>query len=235
MKIACLGAAPSSRLLAPFNDPSWEIWACSPPNWDLPRVDAWFELHTLDRKFLPHNQPWVNVITKHPRVYIAYPDQRLPNGIVYPIAELVEKYGRDFFTSSLAYMLALAIEQKPEVIGMWGVDMSANEEYSQQRPGCKFFMREAQLAGIKVVTAPQSDIATWAPLYGYQEFSPMWAKQKVRANELKERVQKAEAKKAQAENEILVLRGALDDMQYITNTYCPTEYGPPLPKGLGRD
>lgn len=234
-KIAVMGSAPSSRLLAPFHDPSWEIWSCSPPNHDLPRVDAWFELHNLDRKFIPSNQPWLNKITQHPRVYIAYPDQRLPHGILYPAAEMVEKYGTDFFTSSIAYMLAFAIEQKPEVIGMWGVDMAANEEYNQQRPGCKFFMREARKAGIKVITAAQSDIDVPTPLYGYQEFSPMWAKQKVRKKELQERMAGAEQRKAQAELESNVLRGALDDLQYQFNTWNPTAYGPQLPKGLGRD
>src|SRR5713226_4715918 len=46
LKIAMIGTAPSSRMLAPFNDPSWKIWACSPGNMNaLPRVDTWFELH----------------------------------------------------------------------------------------------------------------------------------------------------------------------------------------------
>jgi hypothetical protein len=29
-KIAVMGSAPSSVALAPFGDPSWEIWGCSP-------------------------------------------------------------------------------------------------------------------------------------------------------------------------------------------------------------
>src|SRR5580698_10373126 len=47
LKVAMIGTAPSSRMLAPFNDPSWKIWACSPGNMNtLPRVDVWFELHS---------------------------------------------------------------------------------------------------------------------------------------------------------------------------------------------
>ena len=45
-------------------------------------------------------------------------------------------------------MLAMAIEQKPEAIGIWGVDMSADEEYSHQRPGCHYFIQRAQELGI---------------------------------------------------------------------------------------
>src|SRR5882724_13388828 len=47
LKIALIGTAPSSRMLAPYNDPSWTIWACSPGNMNaLPRVNVWFELHS---------------------------------------------------------------------------------------------------------------------------------------------------------------------------------------------
>src|SRR3981189_2150960 len=47
LKVALIGTAPSSRMLAPYNDPSWKIWACSPGNMNvLPRVDVWFELHS---------------------------------------------------------------------------------------------------------------------------------------------------------------------------------------------
>ena len=46
LKVAIVGTAPSSRLLAPFNDPSWQIWVCSPGNMNtVPRVDVWFEIH----------------------------------------------------------------------------------------------------------------------------------------------------------------------------------------------
>lgn len=226
MKIACLGAAPSSRLLAPFNDPNWEIWACSPPNFDLPRVDAWFEPHNLDRKWIPANKPWCEVLERHPRVYVSYPDPRIPHGIVYPINEMLAKYGHDFFRSTVSYMMALAIEYKPEEIGLWGVDMSASEEYDHQRPGLKFFKREGEKLGIKMTAAPQSDIYMPAPLYGYYEFSPLWAKQKARRIELNQRVQNAEQTIERMERERDILRGALDDMRYMDNTYCPTYYMP---------
>jgi hypothetical protein len=229
MKIAVLGAAPSSRLLAPFNDLSWEIWACSPPNYDLPRVDAWFEVHSLERKFsMAGNQPWVQKLKQHPRVYVNAVDplrkDHLPLSVPYPIEKMVAKYGRWFFTSSLAYMLAMAIDYKPEVIGLWGVDMSASEEYGYQRAGCHFFIREAAALGIQVVAPPQSDILCPVPLYGFKEQSPMFWKQKVGRKELRERVARCENQIAQADNEMKVLRGAMDDMNYIENTYDPLKY-----------
>jgi hypothetical protein len=226
MKIAVMGSAPSSRLLAPFGDPNWEIWACSPPNYDLPRVDAWFEMHSLDRKFsMPQNGPWVQKIMQHPRVYLAQPDERMPNGIVYPFDQMQKQFGDFFWTSTIAYMLAFAISHKPEKIGLWGIDMSAAEElYTHQRPACHYFIQEAQRAGIEVVAAPQSDVMNPPPRYGYKEFTRMWNKQKARKQELKERLAHAEQAKMKAEAEALVFRGALDDIDYVNNTYCPVAF-----------
>src|SRR5512143_2413950 len=46
LKVALIGTAPSSRMLAPYNDPSWKIWACSPGNMNaIPKADVWFEIH----------------------------------------------------------------------------------------------------------------------------------------------------------------------------------------------
>jgi hypothetical protein len=226
MKIAVMGSAPSSRLLAPFGDPGWEIWACSPPNYDLPRIDAWFEMHNLDRKFShPGNGPWVQKLLTHPRVYIAKPDSRMPNGIVYPLPPMLERFGRYFFTSTIAYMLAFAISLKPEKIGLWGIDMSAAEElYTHQRPACHFFIREAQKAGIEVVAAPQSDVMNPPPLYGFKEFTRMWNKQKARKEELKGRAANAHQQIEKHMAELRTFQGALDDIDYVNNTYDPVAF-----------
>jgi hypothetical protein len=222
-----MGAAPSSRTLGPFHDMSWEIWACSPPNYDLPRVDAWFEVHSLRRKMTPQNEPFFNVLKKHPRVYLNGADplkNMIPNHIDYPIDYMVAKHGRWFFSSSLAYMMALAIEQKPEVIGLWGVDMSATEEYGYQRAGCHYFIKYAADHDINVIAPPESDILCPHPLYGFKEQSPMFWKQRVREKELKDRIAKAEHTVNSANQEIMVLRGAIDDLNYINNTYDPLRF-----------
>lgn len=226
MKIALMGSAPSSRMLGPFNDQEWEIWSCSPPNYDLPRVDAWFELHSLDRKLgIPANQPYIETILRHPRVYIVQKDVRFPNAIEFPWRDLVREFGSDFFSSSLSWMMAQAITMKPDKIGLWGIDLSATEEYERQRPGLKFFIREARQRGIQVYAPPQSDIMTPSPLYGVKEHTHFWGKEKARREELEARYTKAAEQKKNAEREMLIFQGALDDMQYISNTYDGVEWG----------
>ena len=221
MKIAIMGSAPSSRKLAPFNDLEWEVWSCSPPNFDLPRVDAWFELHELKRKFEhKQNGPYINTLINHPRVYVTQPDPRLPNALQFPWGKILNEYGPYWLTSSIALMMAYAIlVKKPTKIGLWGVDMAATEEYSFQRPGCWYFIEKAREAGIEVCIPPQSDLLAPVPVYGLREFWPMWHKLNARRKELEERLSVAERAEDGASRDALVLKGALDDLRYSQNTW----------------
>jgi hypothetical protein len=208
--------------LAPFGDPTWEIWACSPQNFSAPRVDAWFELHSLDRKWVAGNEPYIQVLQKHPRVYIAVPDERLPNGIIYPRDEILESYPKlhhGMFSSSCAWMLAFALTQKPEEIGMWGIDMAAGDEYEYQRPGCHYFMGIAEAAGIKIHVPPQSDILEVHPMYGYKEQWRSYWKMRARQEEIQGRISAIENKMAKMHDERLQLSGAMQSMVYENNTW----------------
>ena len=126
-KIALVGSAPSSVRLAPYHDPSWEIWGCSPGVYGVAaRVDAWFELHRYEPGqtwFSPEYCQWM---AKFPGpVYMSEVRIEIPNSQVLPVEALVEKYGPYFFTSSLSWMFAMAIEAGATTIGLWGVDMAA--------------------------------------------------------------------------------------------------------------
>lgn len=225
MKIALLGGAPSSCQLAPWNDDTWEIWACSPGNWNSPRVDAWFEMHSLDRKDCQGNEPYIHALRTHPRVYVSKLDARLPNAILYPFDEVVPNYGgrfvQSFMQSTVSYMAAMAISQlrKDDYLGVWGIDMAAESEYDYQRPGVHFFFNEAQKRDIQIVAPPQSDILEPLPLYGYKEHYPMYWRQKARKIELQQRLREAEQKEAEARNTVIAMRGAIGDINYTNNTY----------------
>ncbi len=223
MKIALLGAAPSSKDFAPYSDVNWEIWACSPPNYTAPRVDAWFELHSIDRK-MQHaaNAPYISILQQHPRVYVAARHPAIPNAIPYPKDEVLKEFapfGNYFMTSSLAWMFAMAIMQKPEMIGLWGVDMSATEEYGYQRAGCHFLISWARKCGIDVYAPPQSDILQPIPLYGFKEQTRMFWKQKARREELMGRLDATISHQERLEKERLIFQGAIDDMNYVDNTW----------------
>jgi hypothetical protein len=228
VKIALLGSAPSSKWLAPFNDPGWEIWSCSPANMDLPRSDYFFEIHALDttlreaqyREVQPgQKMAFIDYCKQHPAVYMQEKRPEFPGSIVYPKDEMFGKFGPYFFTSSLAYMLALAIDKKPEAIGLFGVDMSAADEYGQQRPGCHYFIQEAQRANIDLVVPFESDILQPPPPYGYRESSRQWWKMNTRWKELYGKQSAIDQKIAELQHQRTVLAGALDDVQYVCNTF----------------
>lgn len=226
-KIALVGTAPSSRMLAPYNDRSWEIWACSPGNADvLPRVDAFFEFHSI--AVLEKDSTWTPFLSwlcMQPRVYLQALDPRFKGAIAFPKDEMIEKFGPYFFSSSLAWMAALAIDNKPEAIGFWGVDMTANDEYGYQRAACQHFIQLARERGIEVIVPPESDLDRPLGLYGYRELSLMWQKLKLKDNEYAARIQHLDQIIDNAEKERMGLHCGRDVLDYVMQTWTGEDNG----------
>ena len=221
-KIALIGSAPSSVGLAPYNDPNWQVWGCSPGSYGVippGRSDAFFELHRYEP-----GQPWFSegyckFLSEHKRLIVSGPDPRLPNAEVLDVKKLVSKYGPYFFTSSLAWMVAMAIEEGATTIGLWGVDMSATEEYGYQRAGLQFFAMLCKSLGIELGIPPESDLLQPPPLYGVCEQNHEWIKALQRQREFDQRIAAAEARKNEAQQELMFMQGAKDDLKYVQNTF----------------
>jgi hypothetical protein len=219
-RIALIGSAPSSVNLAPWADASWDIWGCSPGAWPhVKRANRWFELHRWEDK------PWFSVeyvnfmrAISGP-VYMITPVPEIPNSVKYPKDEMLSAFGPWFFTSTLSWMFALAITEGATEIGLWGVDMSAQEEWNFQRSGCHFFIDKAKALGIKVTVPVESDLLRPPPLYGFSEATPMYGKLRARMTELEARKQDAIRREAVAHDERLFLQGAIDDLQYFLHTW----------------
>lgn len=250
MKIALVGSAPSSVKLAPYGDASWLIWGCSPGVYfQAPRVDMWYELHRWEPPVIgkPEQQvPWFSPeyclwmsMLKCP-VYMLEHVPQIPTSTKLPWQDLVKKYGHFFFTSSLAWMCAMAIEaiklnrklieeKDPRAfpvgpdgdqIGFWGVDMAADEEqYTGQKSGCQFFATLAASLNIRIFTPPESDLMIPRPLYGVSETSHRHIKLLSRSKELQQRQAHADQMLQRAQLESYFVRGAIDDMKYHLNTW----------------
>ena len=181
-------------------------------------MDAWFEIHHYTPED-PKKSGMVETYLKwlrelpHP-IYMMehYPD--IPTSIKYPKDEVYKAFGEYFYTSSIAWMLALAILQNPEEIGLWGVDMAAREEYGYQRSGCHHFITLARIRGIKITVPLSSDLLRPEPEYGLREPSVLVTKMVARKNELEGRLRNASAQIESATREQLFLQGALDDLDY---------------------
>ena len=158
-RIAILGCATPTLALAPFENPEWTILAGGQLQPAVLNWDEWFEIHNPD--FLPapfqKHLDWLAEQVKP--VNIMRPTKFIPNGVVFPWEKYVKKYGKEFFTSTAAWMMAEAIERKPIEIGLYGIEMSTEGEYHFQRPGLRFFKWIAEnLHGITVTIPPESDL-----------------------------------------------------------------------------
>src|SRR5882672_9672376 len=222
LKIAMIGTAPSSRMLAPYTDPSWKIWACSPGNMNaLPRVDVWFELHSnlLWPEHESYGKPYIEWL-KLQKFPIYMQDQSLvPNATVFPKDELVAEFGDDFFTSSFAWMMALAMQQGATEIALYGIDMASRDEYIRQRPGFFFFRHLAKLRGVKISAPHESDIMQSPALYAYVDSTPFGRKIMARRQEVSGRIGGMTQQRDQLTNSITYLQGAMEDLDYFESIW----------------
>lgn len=171
-KAAIVGFASSSRLKAPYNDQAWEIWGENQLYRFVPRATRWFEMH-------PHTGPHSYLAdavpnTDYPKwlsecpipLYMLSHVPEFPNSITYPLQQMIEEFGlsdmrpdaavKGYFHSSVDYMLALAISEGFEEIGVWGVDMTHDTEYAYQKPSGSFWLGVARGRGIKVTLPVES-------------------------------------------------------------------------------
>ncbi len=237
LKIALIGTAPSSRMLAPFNDPSWTIWACSPGNMNvLPRVDVWFELHGNLHwpECQSYGAPYIEWLRRLTIPVMMQNTQYVPNAVVFPMEQMVNEFGRDFFTSSFAWMMAKAISDGAKEIALYGIDMASRDEYILQRPGFYFFKHMAESRGIKVSAPNESDIMQPPGLYGYSEVTPFGRKLLARNTELKARLDQMRAERDKLSHNITYLEGAVEDLDYVSSIWMGVGSSSPLPIG-GQD
>lgn len=236
-KVAILGTAPSSRMLAPFSDPSWTIWGTSPGNGGdpnsgnpnaLPRLaDAWIEMHANflwpEYKHLYGEAyvKWINEKEFPTAAPIDIPQYKtlFPKAKLFPWQELVREFGPYFFTSTFSWAMAFAIRQGVKEIGLFGIDMSSKNEYIAQRPGGQHFMLEAEKRGIKLNIPYESDLLQPPPLYGIHDSTPMGRKAASRKQEIEGRIAQCDQAIAQATGQKTFLMGALEDLEYHSNIW----------------
>lgn len=224
LKIALIGTAPSSRMLAPYNDPSWKIWACSPGNMNtLPRADAWFEIHAnlLWPECKHYGEPYIEWLKKL-QIPVYMQNQLLvPNALTFPKDELIKEFGPFFFTSSFAWMMAFAMQQGAKEIALYGIDMASHDEYIVQRQGAYYFFTEAAKRGIKIWAPNESDIMQAPGLYGYSDVSQFGRKTLARRSELAQRIQAAKQDLAQHD---AIRANKAADLRYLEGAYEDTTY-----------
>lgn len=156
--VAMVGFSSNHRHLTPFDDPNIQIWGLNrlhQQDW-FTRSDRMFQLHPIkylqkciglsdgDRK----HYEWLT--QEHPfPIYTQKKYDEFPASVKYPIWEMRQKYG-NFFTSTLAYMMALALHEGYNHFELYGFDMEANTEYKHQRDSTEYYIGLAEGLGCDV-------------------------------------------------------------------------------------
>jgi len=241
-KIAICGFAASSRMLAPFDDSEWEIWILNQLNRHVPRATRHWDIHS---NWMSENVEG----TDHPGylaecgipVYMTKTEPSIPTSIRYPIERVIEKVaGIDYFTSTVAFMLGLAIlnidEQverelngspvperfsdareavaaayQQHSIGIYGIDLIVGTEYDFQKSCVEYMLGLANARGITIVLPPQCALLKQRWRYGY-ETEP--ANELIKMSELKRRGEALENERSQLIAKLQTIDGARQESQY---------------------
>lgn len=150
-KVAIVAKGGTSAL-APFRDESWEIWGM--PWISYPRVTRLFEVHEEGALSPEFDADWrAKAFPRYDGVPLYAVRSRLhisPSTVELDVAALLSLAPVPYFENSIAYMLAQAVLEQVDVIGLWGVHMRGIREYEAERPSVTYLIGLAQGRGIEV-------------------------------------------------------------------------------------
>mgnify|MGYP001043726145 CR=1 FL=1 len=171
--VAIVGSHPKTSRDFNFDRTDCDIWAFNEAlktDW-CKRADGIFQIHkpiiwrSRTNKNDPDHYKWLQEQNES-IVYMIDQYQDVPKSEKYPLDEIIKKFwnAEKYFTSSVAYALALAIYKGYGKIEIYGVEMETGTEYGHQRVGVAYWIGFAEGQGIEIDF--HGSIFN-APLYGY--------------------------------------------------------------------
>lgn len=227
-KVCIVGYAENSRHLAWYDDPDCEIWGVNQLYRFIPRADRWFQIHkdwNTPSKWAAGTdlKKWIKEEAQIP-VYMTEVDPELPNSVAFPVDWVKQQLDlqtiengkviadHDYFTSTIAFMMALAIAEGFEEIGIYGIDLIIGREYFFEKACVEFYMGIAHAKGIAVHRPDNSALLWQSHRYGYQD-GPNYGfygleKLQVRSGQIKKQV-------TQLRDETMTLQGRIDEAEFV--------------------
>jgi hypothetical protein len=171
-KVCLVGYAENSRHMAWWDDPDCEIWAVNQLYRFIPRADRWFQIHHnwRESKYWAEGANLEEWLAACPiPVYMIGREPDVPNSVPYPKAWVKEQLGlHEYFTSTIAFMLGLAIAEGFETVGMYGIDQIIGREYHFEKACTEFFFGIMHGKGIKYCLPETSAVLWQSHTYGYE-------------------------------------------------------------------
>lgn len=215
-KVCIVGYAENSRHLAWFNDPDTEIWGVNQLYRFIPRADRWFQIHHdwQDAAKWATGANLVEWITEaRCPVYMIDRQPDMPMTLPFPKEWVKQQLGsHEYFTSSIAMMLALAIAEGFEHIGIYGIDLIVGREYQFEKACVEYYLGMAHAKGIEYHLPENAALLWQSHTYGYEK-EPNYGffgldNLKVRASDLHKTV-------AHCRDKVHILQGHLEEAELV--------------------
>ena len=217
-KVAIVGFASSSRDLAPYHDPAYEMWGLNQAYEHFQRSpDRWFEIHRPEAQEDPAVPTYLEDLKKIAcPVYMIDVDPAIPTSVRFPLERVCEHMPlthQRYFTATMGYMIALAIAEGFETIGLYGVDCATGTEYEQQKACVESWLSLAMGRGIEVIIPPTSALFKSPFLYGYE--APKAFPRVLHASEqfLKDRISTYKVRSNETLANLHRMEGAVDELE----------------------
>lgn len=174
-KVGLLGSTDSLRF-APWDDPSWTLVAhpCARPR--CKREPNWyFDMHRPEcfrvekKQWNPAYYTWLKRLQTPIFMQEEWAD--IPMAVRYPFERVEAEFassatGTLFATNHCAFMMALAMMEGVEQIGLWGCQYAGSERGTQRESLIYWIARFEQYGGRIVMPRTYNTLMT-QPLYGY--------------------------------------------------------------------
>lgn len=184
--LALVGMGQSSASFAPYDDTDVELWAMNETHlygW-MKRATRWFQIHAreiwtreLSGRGEPGHTKWLMENPWNIPIYMRFHNEEVPNSIEYQLQDMVDEFFGNFhrgwgetkqkyFTSSFAYMMAMALHEKFERIELYGLDFHSGTDFGKQRECALFWIGMAMGRGVDVWVSHNSELLV-GELYGF--------------------------------------------------------------------
>ena len=184
--VAIVGYSITSCSHAPYDDERVEIWTLNEAH-EMPwmkRFTRHFQMHK--REYFERDVTirgntdhlaWLKEEHDFP-IYMQYVEEDIPASVKYPLydihkklmsnVEVGEEKNKKYFTSTMSFMIALAIYEGFERIEIYGVELGDEAEYIHQKACVEFWLGQACARGIDLYFPEYCKLLD-APLYAYEK------------------------------------------------------------------
>tara|TARA_R100000808_G_scaffold18710_1_gene40911 strand:- start:5229 stop:6239 length:1011 start_codon:yes stop_codon:yes gene_type:complete len=205
-EVCIFGYAEETRNLVFELPDSVEVWGINMAHMflgDKRKAQRWLQIHPRD--WSSQGQPATGYWGRprahfeflqrfEGKIIMSYDEPDLPQSELFPFEKFRKKYGREYFTNSFSYLMAMAIDEGYGRIYLYGINLTALDEYIHQRPCMEYWIGQAEARGIDVIIPPASALVKANTSYGLKSTDPS----EDLANHVAERLDKARQKYTEA-------------------------------------